>query len=69
MLSVGAMDIKWKMNGKKWKRYGNQQICGGISKSRFDLLGNTNISHVKRSTKTSNGNGDRVPMFEKQLTS
>jgi hypothetical protein len=32
----------------------------------FDLLGNTNVSHVKRRTKASNENRDRVPMFEKQ---
>lgn len=69
MLSVGAMDIKRKMNGKKWKRYGNQQILGGVSTSRFDLLGDTNTSHVKRNTKASNENGDRVPIFEKRLAS
>jgi len=47
MLSVRTMDIKWKVKGKKLKRYGNQQIFGGISTSRFDLLDNTNMSNVK----------------------
>jgi hypothetical protein len=37
MVSVGGMDIKWMINGKKWKRYGKQQIFGGISTSRVDL--------------------------------
>ena len=69
MLSVGAMNIKWTMRGKKWTRYGNQQIFGGISKNSFDLLDSTNMSNVKPNTKASNGNGARVSMFEKRVTS
>jgi len=63
------MDVKWKINGKKLKRYGNQQTFGGISTNSFDVLDNTNMSNVKRNTKASNRNGARVPMFEKCVTS
>jgi len=58
-----------KMKGMKWKRYGNQQIFGGISTSRFDLLDKTNMSNAKRNTNVSNGNGARVSMFEKSVNS